>query len=150
MSLLMKATRISAIAVMLWGALLVPAVAFAQDPGRIARDPGVMIGTVTDTAKQRMPGVTITIETATGVRSVVTDAQGRYRIAGLPLGRHRVVAELRGFMLTARAVELTSRYPESDASFVMYLGPLDDTFGIPPSRPSPRQYRVWPLGPQSR
>ena len=150
MSLLMKATRLSAIAVMLWGALFVPAVAFAQDPGLRASDPGVMIGTVTDTERRRMPGVTITVRTALGVRSVVTDPQGRYRLAGLPLGVHRVVADLPGFMITAKRVELTARYPENDASFVMYVGPLEEPFSMPPSRPAPRQYRVWPLGPESR
>jgi len=152
MSPLMTVTRLATIAVMLWGALCVPAVTFAQGPGLIAREPGVIIGTVTDSSKQRLPGVTITIKTADGVLSVVTDVQGRYRIAGLPLGAHRVVAELRGFGLTAKQVELTSRYPESDVSLVMYVGPLEDSHTVPPpGGPAPPwRYRVWPLGPESR
>jgi len=151
MSPLTNVTRLLTIAMMLWGALFVPAlvsaVAFAQNPGLIARDPGVIIGTVTDSSKQRLPGVTITIKTAGGTRSVVTDVQGRYRISGLSLGTHRVVADLPGFTLTAKDIELTSRYPENDASFVMYVGELKEIETVPGTPP---RYRVWPLGPESR
>jgi hypothetical protein len=134
-------------ACVLGAALLLPAVALAQDTG-------VVFGVATDVQgkPQRLPGVQISIRTANGTRSAVTDAQGRYRIAGLPLGTHRVVADLPGFTLTAREVELTSRYPESDASFVMYLGPLDETSTLPPQPNYPMlpRYRVWPLGPETR
>ena len=127
--------------------LFVPA-APAQDVTAPANeDPGVIIGVVTDATNQRLPGVTLAVKTAAGLRSVVSDARGRYRIAGLPLGAHRVVANLPGFLLTAREVELTERYPEADASFLMYVGPLEETIRIPPPA---QRFRVWPLGPESR
>jgi hypothetical protein len=146
MSLLLKATRISVSGVVLWVVLFASVVAFAQDPGVTAPERGVIIGTVTDAAGQRLPGVTVIIRTTTGVRTVVTDAQGRYRMAGLPLRTYRVVADLTGFLLTAKEIELTPRYPESDASFVMFIGNPEEA-GAVPGRP---RYRVWPLGPESR
>jgi hypothetical protein len=142
---LTKVTRLVAIAVVLWGTVFVPAVALAQDRG-------VIIGIVTDTSKKRLPGVMITVTTGNGARTVVTDMDGRYRLPALPLGTHRVVAELVGFTLTAKEVELTSRYPENDASFIMYGAPLEETISTPgPGRPAPPlRYRVWPLGPDQR
>jgi len=79
-----NAVRSGAVTAVLCAALLVPAAALAQDTG-------VIVGVVTDEARQRLPGVTVTVKTAAGVRSVVTDKQGRYRIASLP-GR----ADIRG------------------------------------------------------
>jgi hypothetical protein len=127
-------------------AFCVPA-ALAQDAPAAKTDSGVMIGVVTDATKQRLPGVMLTIKTAASVRSVVSDVQGRFRIAGLPLGNHRVIAELPGFRRTVKEVELTTRYPEADASFELQFGPLEETLTIP--GPAPR-YRVWPLGPETR
>ena len=133
-----NAVRAGAVTAVLCAALLVPAAALAQDTG-------VIVGVVTDEARQRLPGVTVTVKTAAGVRSVVTDKQGRYRIASLPVGAYRVVADLAGFTLTAREVDLTARYPESDASFVMYVSVEPHAVPGPPL-----QDRVWPLLPGSR
>jgi hypothetical protein len=127
--------------------LLVHAASAQDGPAAAKADSGVIIGVVTDATKQRLPGVTLTIRTAASVRSVVTDVQGRFRVAGLSLGNHRVVAELPGFRRTVREVELTTRYPEVDASFQLQVGPLEETLTVP--GPVPR-YRVWPLGPESR
>jgi hypothetical protein len=142
MTLLARAIRVAAIAAVL-AAPVVPAGALAQVPAPAATKPGVIIGVVTDVSKQRLPGVMIRVRTAASARTVVTDVHGRYRVAGLPLGSHRVVAELSGFAPTAKEIELTSRYPESDASFVMYVGTPEETVIVPGS---PR-YRVWPLVP---
>jgi hypothetical protein len=127
--------------------LFVPAAPAQDVPAAAKADSGVIIGVVTDATKERLPGVTLTIKTAASVRSVVSDAQGRFRVAGLALGNHRVVAELPGFRRTVREVELTTRYPEGDASFQLQIGPLEETLTIP--GPVPR-YRVWPLGPETR
>ena len=60
---------------------------------------GVIAGTVGDAQGGVLPGVTVTTRNAeTGLtRSVVTEADGRYRIAALPPGRYTLRAELQGF-----------------------------------------------------
>lgn len=60
---------------------------------------GVIAGTVTDSQGGVLPGVTLTARSAdTGAfRTLVTEADGRYRIAGLPPGAYDVRAELSGF-----------------------------------------------------
>lgn len=122
--------------------------AYAQDaPAATKVDSGVIIGVVTNASKQPLPGVTLTIRIGATVRSVVSDARGRFRVGGLSLGVHRVVAELPGFRRTVKEVELTTRYPEGDASIQMQVGPLEETLTMP--GPAPR-YRVWPLENESR
>jgi Carboxypeptidase regulatory-like domain len=60
---------------------------------------GVIAGTVSDAQAAVLPGVTVSIRNVeTGLtRSVVTEADGRYRFAALPPGRYNLRAELQGF-----------------------------------------------------
>src|SRR5687768_9041918 len=60
---------------------------------------GVLAGVVTDAQGGILPGVTVTLRnTDTGLtRTVVTEADGRYRAGGLPPGRYELRAELQGF-----------------------------------------------------
>ncbi|MCA1585912.1 MAG: TonB-dependent receptor [Acidobacteria bacterium] len=60
---------------------------------------GTIEGTVKDDQGGVLPGVTVTVtNTETGdTRSVVTNESGLYRAPLLPLGTHRVTAELQGF-----------------------------------------------------
>ena len=60
---------------------------------------GVIAGMVTDAQGGVLPGVTLTVRNAdTGfTRTVVTEGDGRYRIAALPPGRYALHAELQGF-----------------------------------------------------
>ena len=59
----------------------------------------VITGIVTDAQGGVLPGVTITVRNAeSGVtRTIVTEADGRYRLGGLPPGRYNLTAELQGF-----------------------------------------------------
>src|SRR5262245_434274 len=59
----------------------------------------VITGFVTDAQGGVLPGVTITVRNAeSGVtRTIVTEADGRYRLGGLPPGRYNLTAELQGF-----------------------------------------------------
>ena len=69
---------------------------------------GVIAGIVSDAQGGVLPGVTVTgrnIETGI-TRSVVTESDGRYRLAALPPGRYEVRAELQGFG-TANVPEMT-------------------------------------------
>jgi len=72
-------------------AVVVPA--YAQTTG------GAIVGVVSDVQSGVLPGVTLTARNAeTGVvRATVSEADGRYRMAGLPPGRYDVKAELGGF-----------------------------------------------------
>ena len=60
---------------------------------------GVIAGVVTDAQGGVLPGVTLTARnTETGVvRTTVTEADGRYRLAGLPPGLYNLKVELAGF-----------------------------------------------------
>lgn len=60
---------------------------------------GVIAGIVTDAQGGVLPGVTVTARNSeTGfTRTVVTEADGRYRLAALPPGRYHLRAELQGF-----------------------------------------------------
>ena len=69
---------------------------------------GVISGIITDAQGGVLPGVTVTGRNIdTGVtRTVVTEADGRYRLGGLVPGRYEVKAELSGFG-TVAVPELT-------------------------------------------
>src|SRR5947208_1133486 len=60
---------------------------------------GTMQGTVTDRSGGAIPGVTVTVRNVeTGLeRVLVTDKQGFFNAAFLPVGRYNVQAELAGF-----------------------------------------------------
>src|SRR5215467_3384244 len=68
-------------------------------PARAQIANAVVTGIVTDAQGGVLPGVTITVRNAeSGVtRTIVTEADGRYRLGGLPPGRYNLTAELPGF-----------------------------------------------------
>ena len=65
---------------------------------------GSISGTVSDQSKAVLPGVAINVvNTDTGAtRSLVTDADGRFRVLNLPPGPYRLTAELSGFTKVVR------------------------------------------------
>lgn len=79
----------------------------ALPAGLLAQERGTIAGRVTDQATgQPMAGVQVTVQ-ATGQR-VVTDAQGQYRITGVPAGRHPVSAALIGREGATQQVTVTA------------------------------------------
>src|SRR5262245_34766446 len=64
-----------------------------------AQNTGIIEGAVTDESSAVLPGATVTLKnTETGVeRSVVTDAEGRYRFPALQPGDYTVRVDLSGF-----------------------------------------------------
>ena len=89
--------EMQAIALVLCAASLASAVGRVQD--------GTVSGTVTDTTGLVLPGVTVEARGATGaaqVRSVVSDAAGRFSIPALQDGTYDVTFTLAGFVTEVR------------------------------------------------
>src|SRR5213594_1127049 len=70
--------------------------ALAQSVGATT---GAINGKVTDATGGVMPGVTVTIASASmqGVRTVVTNEEGTYRFPAIPPGEYTITYELAGF-----------------------------------------------------
>src|SRR5512137_2728106 len=64
-----------------------------------SKETGAIEGTVLDTEKAPLPGVTITISSPNlmGSRTAVTDTSGMYRFPALPPGTYQLKADLAGF-----------------------------------------------------
>ena len=64
-----------------------------------AQDAAVIVGTVADTSRAVLPGVTVTATSVdTGRQYVaVTDERGEYRLPGIAPGTYKLQAELAGF-----------------------------------------------------
>ena len=80
------------------GALVLALISLAV-PATAQTTNGVISGIVSDAQGGVLPGVTVTgrnIETGI-TRTVVTESDGRYRLAALPPGRYEIRAELQGF-----------------------------------------------------
>ena len=73
--------------------------ALAIAPAAAQTTNGVIAGIVTDAQGGVLPGVALTVRNnETGLtRTVVTEGDGRYRLAALPPGRYNLRAELQGF-----------------------------------------------------
>ena len=78
-------------------------------------------GTIADAQGGVLPGVTITVQNAESgtVRTGVTEADGKYRVAGLNPGRYNLTAELPGFQTIA----------VKDIVLVVGQGQWEDTTG---------------------
>src|SRR5262245_61624412 len=79
--------------------IAVCAIALAGSPAAAQQTTGNIQGRITDAQKAAAPGVTVTAKNAaTGYsRSEVTDTEGLFRLASLPLGTYELRAELSGF-----------------------------------------------------
>src|SRR5262245_40099239 len=99
----MKSLRIASVAV--WGLVVVPAAAWAQSS---------LTGLVRDQSGAVLPGVTIQASSPAlieQVRTVVTDAQGLYRIVDLRPGPYTVTFTLPGFTTVKRTgIELRAEF----------------------------------------
>ena len=68
-------------------------------PAMAQIDQGRLTGTVTDSQGAVLPGVTVTAKSPSlmGVRTVVTESDGKYSISPLPSGEYELTFELSGF-----------------------------------------------------
>jgi TonB-dependent starch-binding outer membrane protein SusC len=109
-----------------------------------AQASGVISGTVTDADNRPLPGATVRLASADGSvqRSIVTNANGRYEIAGLATGAYTVTAELVGFRAQVKKQHVTGGRRE--VWLVMEPGELRETLPGPARPPA----RIIPLSPQ--
>ncbi len=79
--------------------IILPSVMIAQ-----VNATGSIAGYVTDDGKEPLPGATVTVTSPTmlGVRQVMADPTGYYKIPALPPGKFKVVVELDQFNKTTR------------------------------------------------
>jgi hypothetical protein len=89
--------------------IAVLAIALVGSPAAAQQTTGNIQGRITDAQKAAVPGVTVTVKNAaTGYsRSEVSDTEGAYRLASLPIGTYELRAELSGFNpYDAKSVEV--------------------------------------------
>jgi hypothetical protein len=117
--------------VALLGMLGFPATAIAQSAGSIA-------GIVRDTSGGVMPGVTVEAASPVlieKVRTVVTDAQGNYKIVDLRPGTYTVTFTLPGFSVVKReGIELTQGFT-ANVNADLTVGSLEETLTVTGATP---------------
>lgn len=74
-----------------------------------AQNSGILEGRIMDPSGAVIPGASVTVEALPSgpVRIVQTNGEGRYRVAGLPVGRYKVTAESSGFQTTVKQAAIS-------------------------------------------
>jgi hypothetical protein len=114
------------------GALVLVQLALLATVAAAQGTSGVIVGTIVDTQGAVLPGVTITVRNIdTGaMRTLVTGADGQYRVAALPSGRYDVRAELSGFTTAeAKGVPLLINQ-EVRQNLTMNVGALQESVTV--------------------
>lgn len=98
--------------------------------------PGQMGGYVTDATGTVIPNVRITLTSKeTGAsRTVVTDSQGRWVVAGLPSGNYKAQAEVSGFNTTVLHMNYDASQP-SMYNFRLNVGGVSETVEVTAEAP---------------
>ena len=106
-------------------------------PASAQLDTATVIGVVTDSQGGVIPGATITaVNKNSGfVRSTVSDAEGRYRVAALTPGSYEVSAELQGFSRALRAGLTFALGSETVLNFSLQLGALSEAVMVTAETP---------------
>jgi hypothetical protein len=105
-------------------AFLAAAIAFSQVAGRIS-------GQILDSSSAAVPNAQVVAEnTGTGVSTkALSDSQGRYVFASLPIGLYRVTAEATGFQKQIHEVELTVASALT-VDFALSVGQMTETVNV--------------------
>jgi hypothetical protein len=88
-----------------WSVCLICAAWLAASGSALAQSVATISGQVSDASGGVLPGATVDIlNEDTGIsRTVVSDAEGRYRVRDLTLGRYRISGSLTGFTTVVRS-----------------------------------------------
>src|SRR4051812_14623026 len=98
----MRACRVLAAVIVLWGAVLAPRVS-----AQASANSGQIVGQAVDASGAAIVGADILVRSVETnlVRRTTSDAGGRYAVSGLPLGHFEVTAAAAGFeAVTTQAV----------------------------------------------
>ena len=91
---------------------------------------GTVAGRIVDSQGLAVPGVAVTLTGSQGVKTVVTDADGRFAIPFLTPGAYTIRAELQGFK-TAETKDLVVSIGQStSADLTLEVGGLTDTVQV--------------------
>src|SRR5207302_10020367 len=106
--------------------LLASATAFAQ------QTTGNIAGRVLDQQGAAVPGVTVTAKSPSAgfTRSDVSDAEGLYRLTGLPVGAYDLTAELQGFTTVQKKAVDVSVSQTLSLDFGLRLASLAETVNV--------------------
>ena len=93
---------------------------------------GQISGTVTDSSKGVLPGVTVTVinDSTQASRTAVTDDRGGYVITNLLPGRYTVTAELEGFKKTSQAGYILTADGRLTADVALSVGGVTETIEV--------------------
>ncbi len=89
-------------------------------------------GAVTDTSGAALPGVTVTVTSPAlqGQRTVVTSADGVYRLPQLPPGEYRIAYELPGFATIVREKQQLAVGFNATINIAMQVSALQETLTV--------------------
>ena len=112
--------------VLVVAALLAPSLASAQ------QTTGTVIGRAADEQGAAIPGVTVTAtNNDTGfVRGTVTDLEGLYRLAALPVGMYDIVVELQGFTRVERNDVVVNISKTTDLDVTLRVAQIAETVTV--------------------
>jgi Ca-activated chloride channel family protein len=118
---------------------LVVALAFAIGGGPALGAPqvGTIAGAIVDPQGAVVPGVTVTLSIPTGARTAVTDPKGVFRFNGVPVGRHRVRAELPGFNMVEVDVVVHAG-SLAQVRLQLRIAAMEEVVSVTAHAPSPR------------
>src|SRR3982750_2377286 len=114
------------VAMIVLGAFMAPAIAFAQ------QTTGNITGRIVDTQGAAVPGVTVTARSPqTGfVRTDVSDGEGIYRLTALPVGNYDINAELSGFSTFSRKEVTVNVAQTTDLNVELKLAGLTESVNV--------------------
>jgi hypothetical protein len=93
-----------------------------------AQTTATLTGSVADRSAAVLPGVQVTLaQSDTGfTRTAVTDQEGRFVVAGVPVGRYELRAERAGFRPLVRQGIVLTVAQSASLSLVMDVGPIEE------------------------
>ena len=119
--------------------LVVAAVAavLMASPGYAQIGQGRLTGTVSDAQGAVLPGVTVTATSPSqiGVRTTVTEADGKYLFPGMPSGAYKLAFDLQGFRKMERDNVLVVQGQTISVDAQMQIGGLAESLTVTADSP---------------
>jgi hypothetical protein len=114
------------------GMVLVAVTLLAAIPAAAQQTTGIVAGRVTDETGAPVPGAAVTASNAAVgfVRETVSDAEGLYRLAALPVGTYDLVVELSGFTRIERTAIPVNVSHVTDLDVTMRVAGVAETVTV--------------------